>query len=56
MIDIDTGKLVTKHQGIHMWTIGQRTLTSGQRYAYHVCEIDANTNTIYVVSAAVDIS
>ncbi|XP_026480090.1 mitochondrial tRNA-specific 2-thiouridylase 1-like [Ctenocephalides felis] len=35
-IDVDTGKVVGTHNGIHMWTIGQRTNLSGFSKAYFI--------------------
>lgn len=51
MVDVDTGQELSSHEGIHLWTVGQRLFLQGQSKACYVCEIDASTNTIYVVSA-----
>lgn len=50
MVDIDTGRVLAEHGGIHLWTVSQRILLQGQPVAYYVCYIDAKTNTVYVVS------
>lgn len=47
-VDIETGKILGQHQGIHMWTLGQRIHLGGLQHAYFVAEIDATTNNIIV--------
>lgn len=49
-VDIDTGKVVGKHEGIHKWTLGQRTRISGVPVAYFVGRKDVENNIIYVSS------
>lgn len=48
-IDIDTGKTVGKHTGLHKWTVGQRCCIGGYKHAYFIYKKDLNTNIIYVV-------
>ncbi|KAK2576050.1 hypothetical protein KPH14_007391 [Odynerus spinipes] len=48
-VDLDSGKVVGKHQGIHCWTIGQRCRVSGSSCAYFVFHKDHQTNIITVV-------
>ncbi|XP_067929231.1 mitochondrial tRNA-specific 2-thiouridylase 1-like [Watersipora subatra] len=50
MVDVDTGKSVSTHNGIHNWTVGQRAHIQGQRTRYYVCEIDAKSNIIYMAA------
>ncbi|KAF2893696.1 hypothetical protein ILUMI_12469 [Ignelater luminosus] len=47
-IDVDTGKIVETHNGIHQWTLGQRTKISGCPVAYFTAKKNCNTNDIYV--------
>ncbi|XP_057657492.1 mitochondrial tRNA-specific 2-thiouridylase 1 [Diorhabda carinulata] len=49
-VDIDTGKVVGKHEGIHKWTLGQRTRISGLPVAYFVGRKYVENNIIYVAS------
>lgn len=49
-IDIDTGKVVGEHKGIHYWTLGQRCNLSGYLSAYFVCRKDAENSIIYVAA------
>lgn len=49
-VDIDSGKVVGTHQGIHNWTLGQRCNISGQRKAFFVYRKDPETSTVYVAS------
>lgn len=48
-VDIDTGKVVGTHQGIHNWTLGQRSRAWGVK-AFFVYRKDPKTNRIYVAS------
>lgn len=50
-IDIDSGRVVGKHFGIHQWTLGQRTKLQGLPVAYFTVKKDNDTNNIYVVSS-----
>lgn len=49
-VDIDSGKVVGTHQGIHTWTIGQRCNISGVPKAYFVYRKDLQASTIYVAA------
>uniref|UniRef100_T1JMQ1 tRNA-5-taurinomethyluridine 2-sulfurtransferase n=1 Tax=Strigamia maritima TaxID=126957 RepID=T1JMQ1_STRMM len=48
VIDIETGKIVQTHNGIHLWTIGQKFTIAGQNHSRYIVEKNPNTNTIYV--------
>ncbi|GAB1610739.1 mitochondrial tRNA-specific 2-thiouridylase 1-like [Argonauta hians] len=47
-IDIETGRIVGQHQGIHFWTLGQRTSLGGHTHAYFVAEINPDNQEILV--------
>nr|ALS04309.1 mitochondrial tRNA-specific 2-thiouridylase 1 [Acartia pacifica] len=49
-IDIDTGAVVGTHNGVHQWTIGQRTKLKLKDQAYFVVSKDATRNVIQVAS------
>lgn len=49
-IDVDSGKVVGEHQGVHHFTLGQRCRIGGSPQAYYVCRRDANTQVIYAAS------
>lgn len=49
-IDIDTGKVVGEHKGVHYWTLGQRCNISGCLKAYFVCRKDVESSVIYVAA------
>lgn len=49
MIDVDTQQIVSEHDGIHLWTIGQGVALPGQPKAYYVCGKDLQANILYVV-------
>lgn len=48
-VSLETGEVVGDHQGVHLWTIGQRTLIGGLSKAYFVAARDPATQTISVV-------
>ncbi|XP_015185768.1 PREDICTED: mitochondrial tRNA-specific 2-thiouridylase 1 isoform X1 [Polistes dominula] len=48
-VDLDNGKVVGRHQGIHHWTIGQRCRISGLTDPYFVFQKNLQTNIITVV-------
>lgn len=48
-VDIDSGKIVGEHQGIHHWTLGQRTRLWDTKGSF-VYKKDVSSNTIYTVS------
>lgn len=48
-IDIDTGKTVGEHGGLHKWTVGQRCCLANSKHPYFVFKKDLNSNDIYVV-------
>ncbi|XP_060536422.1 mitochondrial tRNA-specific 2-thiouridylase 1 [Cylas formicarius] len=47
-IDIDSGKVVGTHDGLHQWTVGQRTRLQGVPDAYFVARKNVDENIIYV--------
>lgn len=47
-VDIDTGKVVGTHLGIHNWTLGQRCNIHSALKAFFVYRKDPQTSTIYV--------
>ncbi|XP_046428324.1 mitochondrial tRNA-specific 2-thiouridylase 1 isoform X1 [Neodiprion fabricii] len=48
-IDLDTGTVVGKHNGIHHWTLGQGCRIGGVRRPYFVFRKDSKSNDILVV-------
>lgn len=48
-IDIETGRVVGDHSGIHKWTVGQRCCLKDWKDAYFVFKKDLDTNNLYVV-------
>ncbi|CAG9805321.1 unnamed protein product [Chironomus riparius] len=48
-VDIDTGKVLGEHRGIHHWTLGQRTRMWGTK-GYFVYKKDPVTQIIYAAS------
>jgi tRNA (5-methylaminomethyl-2-thiouridylate)-methyltransferase len=48
-VDIDTGKVIGVHSGVHHWTLGQRTKMWGPK-GYFVYKKDPSTRTIYATS------
>lgn len=49
-VDIDSGKVVGSHKGIHNWTLGQRCNLSGSPKPFFVYRKDPQTSTIYVAA------
>ncbi|CAG9853894.1 unnamed protein product [Phyllotreta striolata] len=47
-VDVDTGKVVGQHRGVHQWTLGQRSRLQGLPLAYFVARKDIERNIIYV--------
>lgn len=47
-VNIETGSIVGEHEGVHCWTVGQRTHLGGLSTAYFVVARDATTQTITV--------
>ncbi|XP_071054112.1 mitochondrial tRNA-specific 2-thiouridylase 1 isoform X2 [Onthophagus taurus] len=47
-IDIDTGEIVGKHNGIHHWTLGQRSRIAGIPKGYFIAQKNVENNSIYV--------
>lgn len=45
-IDVDTGKVLGEHNGVHQFTLGQRCRIGGCPGAYYVCLRDPKTQTI----------
>ncbi|KAF7265185.1 mitochondrial tRNA-specific 2-thiouridylase 1 [Rhynchophorus ferrugineus] len=50
-VDIETGKVVGQHRGLHQWTIGQRSKLQSVPEALYVSRKNKKDNTIYVVPA-----
>lgn len=50
LVDIDSGREVGQHRGLHHWTVGQGCRLGGHVKPYFVAEKDVRTNTIYVAS------
>ena len=48
LIDIDTGKVVGQHKGLHHWTIGQKSRTNIDSNKYVVVSKNLETNQIFV--------
>lgn len=48
IVDIETYKTIGKHEGVHFWTLGQKTKISGLSEKNYVCDKDMATNTLYV--------
>ncbi|CDW54636.1 mitochondrial tRNA specific 2 thiouridylase [Trichuris trichiura] len=48
LIDVDTGTVVHEHEGIHLYTIGQRVGIGGLDHGYYVTKICPNSGDIYV--------
>lgn len=46
--DVDTGKVVGNHDGIHQWTVGQRIPLSGQKQKAYVVSKDLDSQTIQI--------
>lgn len=49
-VDIDTGKIVGTHKGLHNWTLGQRCNLSGHLKPFFVYRKDPETSTIFVAA------
>lgn len=49
-VDIENGKVIGQHQGIHKYTIGQGALISGQKQKYYVVRKMPDHKTIIVAS------
>lgn len=47
-VDVDTGRVVGHHYGIHQWTVGQRCRIRGLDRPYFVASKDCVTGDIYV--------
>lgn len=45
-VDVDTGKILGRHNGVHQFTLGQRCRIAGGPQAYYVCQRDAKSQTI----------
>lgn len=57
IVDIDTNKVVGKHQGSYLYTIGQRKgLGVGGGKPYFVCKKDTTNNIVYVTTKQDSIS
>ncbi len=50
IIDIDDNKILSKHEGAHLFTLGQREglRIGGSEAPYFVCELDTKSNTVFV--------
>lgn len=53
IIDIKTNKILGNHDGVHLYTIGQRKglNLSGYQYKYFVCKKDIENNILYVTES-----
>ncbi|KAK7493935.1 hypothetical protein BaRGS_00014817, partial [Batillaria attramentaria] len=49
-IDVETGKIVGEHKGVHYWTVGQRALIAGLKQACFIVSKDVRTQDIIVAS------
>ncbi|KAH8306879.1 hypothetical protein KR018_010420 [Drosophila ironensis] len=49
-VDIDSGAVVGRHEGIHQWTVGQRCRLSSFLQPFFVARKDGPSNTIYVAA------
>ncbi|XP_067002553.2 mitochondrial tRNA-specific 2-thiouridylase 1 [Anabrus simplex] len=49
-IDLDDGRVVGEHDGIHHWTVGQRCRIGGVVKPYFVAKKEPTTHNIYVAS------
>ncbi|XP_045466472.1 mitochondrial tRNA-specific 2-thiouridylase 1 [Harmonia axyridis] len=49
-VDIDTGKIVGQHKGLHQWTLGQRTRLPGFPKAYYTARKHLHNNAIILGS------
>lgn len=48
IVDIETYKEIGQHQGVHFWTLGQKTKIGGLSDKAYVADKDMKTNTLYV--------
>lgn len=49
LVDIDSGKVVGEHQGVHLFTLGQRVIGfGGQNMKMYVADKDVNNKTVLV--------
>lgn len=48
IIDIETGKVIGRHRGVHLYTIGQRKRLVATGRPLYVVKIDASEKTVYV--------
>ncbi|XP_076057036.1 mitochondrial tRNA-specific 2-thiouridylase 1 isoform X2 [Oratosquilla oratoria] len=49
-IELETGEVIGKHRGIHMWTVGQRCNIPGKKNPYFVAEKLPDSGNITVVA------
>ncbi|XP_030380786.1 mitochondrial tRNA-specific 2-thiouridylase 1 [Scaptodrosophila lebanonensis] len=49
-VDIDSGAVVGKHEGIHQWTVGQRCRLNSYLQPYYVARKEAASNVIFVAA------
>ncbi|XP_067636841.1 mitochondrial tRNA-specific 2-thiouridylase 1 [Eurosta solidaginis] len=47
-VDVDSGKIVGTHNGIHEWTVGQRCRLASYLHPYFVVKKDVHNNIIHV--------
>lgn len=52
-IDFDTGQILGCHNGIHYWTVGQRSKLVGNRKPFYILLKNTNDNSI-IVTAGTD--
>ncbi len=49
IVDLESGKILGRHQGLHSYTVGQNARIKGMPQKMHVARKDPKENTIYVV-------
>ena len=48
IVDIDSGKVICSHQGVHLFTLGQRVRLNGIGIKLFVADKDSENSTVYV--------
>ncbi len=52
IVDIDSGRVVGQHQGVHLWTLGQRLRLSGMKDKLYVAHKDVTDRVLYACRGA----
>ncbi|XP_077992947.1 mitochondrial tRNA-specific 2-thiouridylase 1-like [Glandiceps talaboti] len=47
-VSIEDGRVISRHGGCHLFTVGQRAHIGGQKLAWFIASKDTNTQTVYV--------